>query len=306
VEQKQPELVVMAAGMGSRYGGLKQVDPIGPGGENVLDYSVFDAVRAGFGKVVFVIRRDIEDVFRERIGRRIERHVPCAYVHQELDALPAGFTVPEGRVKPWGTAHAALCARDAVGSSFAVINADDFYGAAAFREVARYLRSADASDRTGDYCMVGYRLDHTLSEHGHVSRGICSVTPDGYLTGIVERTRIQRFADAIKCALEGGDWEVLAPDTIVSMNIWGFTHEFFGHLEQAFRAFIATHGHDPQAEAYLPAVVDGAMRTGQARVRVLRTDAQWFGVTYQEDRATAQRAVRELVALGHYPERLWG
>ncbi len=299
-------LVVMAAGMGSRYGGLKQVDPVGPAGENVLDYSVFDAARAGFGKIVFVIRRDIHDIFRERIGRRIEGRISCAYVHQELDALPPGFTVPEGRVKPWGTAHAALCARAAVDGPFAVINADDFYGAAAFREVAGHLTSADAPGELGAYCMVGYRLDHTLSEHGHVSRGVCSVTPDGYLAGIVERTRIQRFDDAIKCALDGDRWETLAPDTIVSMNIWGFTHEFFGHLEDAFRAFLETHGRELKAEAYLPAVVDRAMRAGRARVRVLRTDARWFGVTYQEDRARAQAAVRELVALGQYPERLWG
>jgi NDP-sugar pyrophosphorylase family protein len=304
-QSSQPELVVMAAGMGSRYGGLKQIDPVGPGGENVLDYSVFDAMRAGFGKVVFVIRRDIEEIFREKIGRAIEHRVECAYVHQELDALPPGFAVPDGRVKPWGTAHAALCARDAIAGPFAVINADDFYGAAAFQEVGGHLTAAAASGQAGEYCMVGYRLDHTLSEHGHVSRGVCSVTGGGYLTGIVERTRIQRFDDGIKCALGDEHWETLAPDTIVSMNIWGFTREFFDHLEDAFRAFLEQHGRELKSEAYLPAVVDVAMRTGRARVKVLRTDARWFGVTYQEDRAVAQRAVRELVATGQYPERLW-
>ncbi len=301
----RPQLVVMAAGMGSRYGGLKQIDPVGPSGENVLDYSVFDALRAGFGKVVFVVRRDIEGLFREKVGRAIERHVDTAYVCQELDALPSGFAPPPGRTKPWGTAHAALCARPAVGAPFAVINADDFYGAEAFRAVGDHLRAAAASGERGTYCMVGYRLDRTLSEHGHVSRGVCTVTRDGQLGGIVERTQIQRFDDGIKCAAGEDRWEPLAPDAIVSMNIWGFTPEFFDHLAAHFRAFLERHGHELKAEAYLPDVVNGLMRANRARVKVLRTDARWFGVTYQEDRAAAQRAVRELVAAGHYPARLW-
>ena len=289
--------------MGSRYGGLKQIDPVGPEGENVLDYSVFDALRAGFGKVVFVIRRDIEALFREKVGRAIERHVDAAYVHQELDALPQGFAPPPGRTKPWGTAHAALCARGAVDAPFAVINADDFYGAEAFRAVGDHLRAA--AGEQGTYCMVGYRLDRTLSEHGHVSRGICTVTGDGLLRGIVERTQIQRFDDGIKCAADDGRWESLAPDTIVSMNIWGFTPEFFGHLDAAFRAFLGRRGRELKAEAYLPDAVNGLTGAGRARVKVLRTDSRWFGVTYQEDRLAAQRAVLELVAAGRYPARIW-
>ncbi len=301
----RPHLVVMAAGIGSRYGGLKQIDPVGPGGENVLDYSVFDAARAGFGKVVFVIRRDIETLFREKVGRTIEPHIDCAYVFQDLDNLPGGHHPPRGRTKPWGTTQAALCARPEVDGPFTVINADDFYGAEAFAVTAAQLTASARARAQGEYCMVGYRLDHTLSEHGHVSRGVCAVGADGFLEKIEERTRIQRFDDGIKFAREDGPWVALPGDTIVSMNLWGFTREFFDHLESHFGAFLAEDGDSVAAECYLPSVVHQLIGSGEACVRVLRTDARWFGITYPEDKEFVRRGIGRLIAAGEYPQRLW-
>ncbi len=305
----------MAAGIGSRYGGLKQVDPVGPGGEMILDYSVYDALRAGFGSVVFVIRREIESDFRETIGSRVEPHMKTAYAFQELDALPSGFELPSGRVKPWGTAHAVLCARDCVPGAFAAINADDFYGAGAFAAVGGHLAKAPESTAAAadggtdgtpdDYCMAGYRLENTLSEHGHVSRGVCSVTSAGYLEDIVERETIKRFPDGVKYEGPDGNWTPIAASSPVSMNIWGFTARFFDHLDAAFRAFLERDVGRPKAECYLPAVVNDLIEEGRARVRVLPTDEHWFGITYREDRPTAERAVRERIAAGVYPERLW-
>jgi NDP-sugar pyrophosphorylase family protein len=290
----------MAAGMGSRYGGLKQVDPIGPAGEKIIDYSVYDARRAGFGRVVFVIRREIEGDFREVFGRQIESRIETEYAFQELDALPEAFSVPEGRVKPWGTAHAVLCARDAVPGTFAAINADDFYGPGAFAAVAGHLLG-DSSD----YCMAGYRLENTLSEHGHVSRGVCEVSDDGYLTRIVERETIRAYPDGIKYEQSEGTWVPLPAGAIVSMNIWGFRREFFDRLEEAFSAFLEGRLDEPGSECYLPAVVNDLIDGDRARVRVLPTDERWFGMTYQEDRPAAVRAVRALIERGVYPEKLW-
>ena len=295
-----PSLVVMAAGIGSRYGGLKQVDPVGPSGEMILDYSVYDAIRAGFGKVVFVIRRDIEADFRKSFGRRIERHVETAYAYQDMDALPPGFDTPAERTKPWGTGHAVLCARGDVPGAFAAINADDFYGAGAFAAVGRHLSSGSR-----DYCMAGYRLDNTLSEHGHVSRGVCDVTDGGLLAGITERESIRLFADGVKYLGPDGDWVPIPADAVVSMNMWGFGPGFFDHLESGFGEFLDAHARDDTAEYYLPSVVNRLVARGLARVRVLPTEERWFGITYRDDRPAVVRALLEMTDRSLYPRKLW-
>lgn len=303
----EPTLIIMAAGIGSRYGGLKQVDPVGPHGEIIIDYSVFDALRAGFGKVVFIIRRDIEDIFRERVGRRIERWADVAYAFQELDALPAGFAVPEGRSKPWGTGHAVLCCRDVVAQPMAVINADDFYGASAFAALAAHLRQAQDRPGAYDYALVGYVLENTLSEHGHVARGVCDVGADGLLVDLRERLRIERRPGGIAHTENGSDWTPLAADNPVSMNMWGFTLSILEELALRFPGFLrkAMAENPLKAEFLLPNIVGEMVREGVARVRVLPTDEHWFGVTYQEDRPRVQAAVRRLIEQGRYPERLW-
>lgn len=306
VSMARLSLVVMAAGMGSRYGGLKQVDPVGPQGEMIIHYSVYDALRAGFEQVVFVIRQEIAETFREHVGCVIEPHADVRYVYQELDQLPAGVVVPAGRRKPWGTAHAVLSAQAAVHTPFAVINADDFYGATAYTAMAGHLRQA--ADRAGqfDIAMIGYPLRNTLSEHGHVARGVCELTPDGDLVSIQERTRIQAFEDGIKYWDEPAGWVTLAPETVVSMNVWGFTPGIFEALEQSFGAFLRTQGEQLlTAEFYLPGFVGQLVSAGRARVRVLPTAESWFGVTYQEDRPRVQAAIRALSEQGYYPERLW-
>jgi len=303
---QSPHLVVMAAGMGSRYGGLKQIDPIGPSGEIVLDYAVYDALRAGFSRVVFVVRAEIEALFREKVGRAIEPHLETRYAIQSLDDLPGDFEPPEGRTKPWGTAQAVLCARGQVNAPFGVINADDFYGPSAFRALHDHLVQAADAESIGDYCMIGYRLRNTLSEHGHVSRGVCRIRSDGLLETVVERTHIERSGNRIRYAEADDRWGELADDAVVSMNIWGFTPGFFSRLDEAFRGFLADHAADPAAECYLPAVVDALISRERARVRVLPTEEQWFGVTYKEDRETAREAIRRRIAQGTYPEKLWG
>ncbi len=299
-------LLVMAAGIGSRYGGLKQIDPVGPNGEIVVDYSVYDALRAGFDKVVFVIRREIESAFRERIGRTIESRVETAYVLQELDRLPPGFTLPAGRTKPWGTGHAILCARDSVDTPFAAINADDFYGRTAFTALSGHLRTARDFGGVYDYAMVGYVLENTLSEHGHVARGVCASGPDRCLIDIRERERVRRFPDGVKYAANGGDWIGIPAGSVVSMNVWGFTTGLFGELESRFPAFLrASAANILKAEFLIPEVVGSLVREGKARVRILPTGERWFGVTYPEDRPRVQAAIREIVARGIYPENLW-
>jgi hypothetical protein len=296
-------LVVLAAGMGSRYGGLKQIDPVGPGGETVLDYAVFDALRAGFTRMVFVIRRDFEALFREQIGARYAGRAQVDYVFQSLDALPAGFTPPAGREKPWGTGHAVWCARDALADNFAVINADDFYGADSFAQLARFLGSAgrgDASAAPGAparFAMVGFRLANTLSEHGTVSRGVCTTDAAGGLQSIVEQPGI--------AAEDVGAGRKYAGDTVVSMNCWGFTPALCAGLDVQFREFLAARGGEAKSEFYLPAAVSTMIARGEATVRVLPTESTWFGVTYREDKPRVAAAIAELVRAGRYPARLW-
>lgn len=304
-------LVVLAAGIGSRYGGIKQMDPVGPGGEIIIDYSVYDALRAGFNKVVFVISAAIEEAFRERVGRTIEDRVDTAYVVQRLDDLPPGWRVPAGRVKPWGTAHATLAARDAVSGPFSVINADDFYGRSAYAAVAGYLtrtdlRGLEAAEGCGDYCMVGYRLGNTLTEHGTVARGICTVDEDGYLVSVTERTRIERYGAAARDTSEEAS-VVLPLDTLVSMNIWGFTPGLFTALGERFPRFLESHRANlEKAEFFLPNAVGDMVADGTARVKVLATDELWHGVTYAADKPRVHAAVHELVERGVYPGNLWG
>ncbi|MBC8010443.1 MAG: NTP transferase domain-containing protein [Burkholderiales bacterium] len=306
----QLTLVVLAAGMGSRYGGLKQVDPMGPAGETVLDYSVYDAVRAGFDRVLFIIRSDFEAEFRASVGARFAGQVQVDYVFQALDALPEGHALPAGRVKPWGTGHAVWCAREALTGPFAVVNADDFYGAGSFASLASFLREnsaasgsadapAEALAKEGEFAMVGFRLANTLSEHGAVSRGVCAVDADGVLTGIEEHTGI------LAAEVGVGTGCKYIPDTIVSMNCWGFPAGFLPQLDARWRAFLAVHGASDKTEFYLPFAVNDLLRAGAARVHVLPTDDQWFGVTYREDKPRVQAAIAALVASGAYPSPLW-
>lgn len=288
-------LVVLAAGMGSRYGGLKQIDPVGPAGETVLDYAVFDALRAGFTRVVFVIRRDFEALFREKVGARYTGRVAVDYVYQSIDALPPGFTPPAGREKPWGTGHAVWCTRDAVRDNFAVINADDFYGRDSFAQLAAFLGARPTG--SGEFAIVGFRLANTLSEHGAVARGVCSSAPDGTLASVVERTGI--------AAADVGPGKRYSGEEIVSMNCWGFTPALFGGLERQFREFLAARASDPKAEFYLPGAVSDMIGRGEARVGVLPTDSTWFGVTYREDKPRVEAAIAALVRAGKYPEKLF-
>lgn len=299
----QPTLLVLAAGMGSRYGSLKQMDGVGPANEAIIDYSVYDAIRAGFGKVVFVIRRSFAPEFREvfteeRFGGRIR----VEYVYQELDSLPEGFSVPEGRVKPWGTNHAILMAREAIAEPFAVINADDFYGADAFRVIGDHLRGLEG--KRGEYCMVAYELSRTLSENGTVSRGVCTVDEAGNLRGMVEHTQIERSGDRIVDHASEGD-KPLAEDAPVSMNLFGFTPDYFSHSEEFFRTFLRENGDNPKAECYIPSMVNKLIADGTASVRVLRSPAQWFGVTYKEDKPALVASLERMIERGVYPHELW-
>ncbi len=305
---QQPTLIVMAAGIGSRYGGLKQVDPIGPHGEIVIDYSIYDALRAGFGKIVFVIRRDIEEVFREKIGRTVEQRVDTVYAFQDLNNVPPGFPVPAERKKPWGTAHAVLSCQGLVNEPFAVINADDFYGAGAFQILAGHLRGAcDVPGRPYDYSMVGYVLGNTLSEHGTVARGICTVTPDGWLVGVTERTKIQKIDGVVQYTEDGSHWTPIAADSIVSLNMFGFTPSIFTELAARFSALLVRNNTDlVKAEYFLPDVVNALLAENRARVTVLPTSEKWYGVTYPQDKPIVQQAIRERIAQGMYPEKLWG
>ena len=303
----KPALVVMAAGMGSRYGGLKQLDPIGPHGEIILDYSVYDALRAGYERIVFVIKEQIEDAFRDKVGRTIEKHCDTAYVFQHLADVPEGYALPPDRVKPWGTAHAAMSARRVVDVPLAVINADDFYGRSSFQVLGDYLRTARDVDGVYDCCMVGFRLDNTLTDHGHVARGVCTVDERGHLLGVRERTRIQRFGDSARYTEDGDTWIEIPGETTVSLNMWGFTPSLFAELEARFLPFLEGNADNIlKAEYFLPEAVGGLVREGKATVKVLTTDERWFGVTYKADKPMVEQAVRELVRRGVYPENLWG
>ena len=294
-----PTLLVLAAGMGSRYGGLKQIDPVGPSGETIMDYSIFDALRAGFGKVVFIIRKDIEEPFKQTIGARFEKHVAVDYVFQELDKLPTGFTPPAGRTKPWGTGHAILMAANAIREPFAAINADDFYGAHSFRVLAEHLRSGSP-----DFAMVGFVLRNTLSEFGSVARGVCKTSDDGYLETVTEMTKIERDGTAAKAMAPDGKALRLGGDETVSMNLWGFTPALFNDLRELFVQFLAQQGAEEKSEFYIPAAVNELIRAGRARVKVLRSPDSWFGVTYREDHPLVVESIRKLVARGDYPEKL--
>ncbi len=296
----KPTLLVLAAGMGSRYGGLKQIDPVGPNGETIIDYSVYDAVRAGFGKLVFVIRRDIEAQFREVIGARFEQRLPVEYVFQELTTLPGGFSVPAGRAKPWGTTHAILMAEAAVREPFAAINADDFYGADCYRSLAAHLASGSP-----DYAMVGFVLRNTLSDFGSVARGVCQTDATGHLTAITELTKIERDGAAAKNTDLSGQIARLTGNEAVSMNFWGFTPAVFPQLREVFAQFLRENAQDQKAECYIPNTVGALINAGQARVKVLSTTASWFGVTYREDRPRVIESIRQLIARGDYPEKLW-
>lgn len=301
----KPTLLILAAGMGSRYGGLKQIDPVGPSGETILDYSVFDAIRAGFGKVVFVIRRDIETAFKEAIGNRYSGSIAIDYAFQALTDLPKGFRVPEGREKPWGTGHAILSAAGVAREPFTAINADDFYGADSFKLIGERLAAA-AVDST-EFYMCGYVLKNTVSEHGTVSRGVCSVDPTGHLSGVVEMTKIE-LTDNARSARnlnEDGSSTPLSASAIVSLNMWGFTPALFPRLRDRFEIFLKTRGAEMKSEFFIPSVVDDLIKSGQARVKVLETPSRWFGITYREDKAKVMASVADLVEQGVYPKKLF-
>ena len=300
--QKQPTLLVLAAGMASRYGSLKQLDGFGPNGETIIDYSVHDAFRAGFGKVVFVIRKSMEEAFKAAMRRRFPDDLPVAYVAQELDTVPACFTVPDNRVKPWGTGHAVWVAASQLHEPFAVINGDDFYGYQSFKLVADFLKS---STDAAAYGLVGFKLENTLSEHGAVSRGLCALDEHGYLKSVTELTHIVRTADGIAVQDPGTEARFLEGDALVSMNLMAFRPSVFPHFEREFRAFLTRNSSNPTAEFYLPAVVDQMVKSGAARVKVLQTPEKWFGVTYPEDKAVAVQNIRRLLREGVYPENMW-
>lgn len=304
---KEPALVIMAAGMGSRYGGLKQIDPVDQYGNIIIDYSIFDAIAAGFKKIVFIIRREHEAYFRESIGARAGKHAEVVFVFQELTNLPVGFTVPEGRQKPFGTAHAVLSCKDVVDGPFAVINADDYYGKSAFVEAYNYLKNAQDDD-TYHYAMVGYRLDKTLTENGYVSRGCCQIDDKGLLESVVERVRIIKTeTGAAYSEDDGATWTEIAPDTIVSMNLWAFTNSFMKELEQRFAGFLAENlAKNPlKCEYFLPFVVTQLLNEGKADVKVLKSEDQWFGVTYKEDKQHVYDSLAAMRAEGKYPENIW-
>ena len=301
----KPTLVVLAAGMGSRYGGLKQVDPVGPSGEAILDYSVFDAMRGGFGKVVFVIRHDFEAEFKEKIGRKFEALMPVDYCYQDIADLPAPYVVPAGRTKPWGTAHATRAARAVVNEPFAVINADDFYGRDAFAKLAAFLSSAPADDGKLHISMVGFRLDLTLSENGSVARGICEIAPDGMLRSVTEMTKLVKAGDIAENRENEGSPVKVPLNSRVSMNCWGFPAGLFAELEARFPKWLAENGMKEKSEWYIPFVVDELVREGKADCRVLPTDSSWFGVTYREDKPRVMESIRALVAEGEYPSNLF-
>ena len=298
----KPTLFILAAGMGSRYGGLKQMDGLGPNGEAILDYSVYDALHAGFGKIVFVIRKDFEDDFRRVVLSKYAGKVTCELCFQSVDKVPEGCTFNSERTKPWGTNHALLMGRDLIHEPFAIINADDFYGKESFQVLADYLRSIEGT--TGRYCMVGYRVCNTLSENGSVSRGVCATDENGLLTDVVERTKIEEKNGTIVYTEDGVDTP-LKPETPVSMNMWGFTPEYFEYSEKAFRQFLEAHGQELKSEFYIPTLVNQLIGEGKATCKVLDTPSRWFGVTYAEDRPQVVEKINRLIAAGEYPAKLF-
>lgn len=298
----KPTLVILAAGMGSRYGGLKQLDEVGPNGEAIIDYSLYDAIRAGFGKVVFIIRTDFSEEFKARFEPKLKGRIEAQYVYQSLDKIPDGFTLNPLREKPWGTAHAVMMAKDAVKEPMAVINADDFYGKEAYQTMGDFLRSSSDPD---EYSMIGYRVDKTLSEHGTVSRGVCNTDENGYLTTVVERTKIQREDDTIFFYEPEGKFP-LKEDTPVSMNFWGLKPSVFEYLDEGFAVFLREKGNEPKSEYFIPLLINDNIQSGRIKTKVLACDAPWFGVTYREDKPMAQKEILKLIESGVYPADLWG
>ena len=296
----------MAAGVGSRFGGLKQLEPIGPSGEIILDYSIHDAIKAGFDRVVFVIRREMETDFRELFGRHVESRIDTRYVFQELERVPSSFVIPAERQKPWGTGHAVLCCRDEIDGPFAVINADDFYGWSSYHELARWLNASGSRSEAREYCMVGFILGNTLSEHGYVSRGVCDVDGGGYLSKIREHTHIELRGGRIQSTDDGQEWIDLAGDRVVSMNMWGFTADLFGELERGFEKFLGEEGHLPKSEFFIPSVVMGLLNQGKVKVDVVPTIEEWVGVTHREDLPDVRKTIAELIDEGIYPSNLRG
>lgn len=294
----KPTLLILAAGMGSRYGGLKQIDPVGPGGQTILDYSVFDAKRAGFGKIVFIIRKDIEDDFKLVFADRLSKTLPIEWVFQELDSLPEGVTPPEGRTKPWGTGHAVLMAAGNIKEPFVVINADDFYGREAFQKAVDYF---NAEQDNTDYAMVAYELKNTLSDFGTVSRGVCTVDKDQWLESVVEHTKIARENNRIFNTESNESKKTLDDGTLVSMNFWCFKHSFFDQLDLHFRRFIAENITNLSAEFYIPSAVDSLIKSKEARVKVLQNKGQWFGITYKQDKPLVIDRIAKLTETGEYP-----
>ena len=302
----KPTLVLLAAGMGSRYGGLKQLDGLGPNGETIMDYSIYDAIKAGFGKIVFVIRKDFEQEFREKVLSKYEGHIPAEVCYQSLDALPEGFTVPEGREKPWGTNHAVMMAKDLIHEPFCVINCDDFYNRDSFMVIGKFL--ADLPDNsTNTYAMVGFRVGNTLSENGTVARGVCSKDENDLLTTVVERTEIMRVNGKVSYKDENGEWVAIEDNTPVSMNMWGFTPDYFAHSDAYFKQFLSDPKNqaNPKAEFFIPLMVNELVNNGISTVKVLDTTSKWFGVTYSADRQATVDRIQALVNEGVYPNKLF-
>ena len=299
----KPTLFILAAGMGSRYGGLKQLDGVGPSGETIMDYSIYDAVRAGFGKVVFVIRKSFDKEFREKIVSKYTNHIPVEIVYQELDMLPEGYTVHPDRVKPWGTNHALMMGESVINEPFAVLNADDFYGRESFEVLAKALKELDG--KKNHYCMIGYRLSNTLSESGSVSRGVCQTDASSYLTSVVERTSIQRIDGVIKYKDDADNWNALEENTPVSMNMWGFTPDYFEYSNKCFTDFLDNNQENLKSEFFIPFVVDTLISAKLADVKLLDTPSKWFGVTYPEDRPLVVDKLKDLADKGEYPTPLW-
>lgn len=304
---QKPVLVIMAAGMGSRYGGLKQIDPVDPYGNIIIDFSIFDAREAGFEKVIFIIKKAIENDFKIHIGNRVSKYMDVAYVYQELDKIPEGYQVPEGRVKPWGTGHAVLCCRDLIDGPFAVINADDYYGRHAFETIYRYLTTHE-DDEKFRYTMVGYRLKNTVTDNGHVARGICDINEDRQLVGIHERTRIEKRDGQIAYSGDDGQsWVTVDGDTLVSMNMWGFTRSILDEIQAGFPAFLeqGLKENPLKCEYFLPSVVSELLKKDRASVTVLESEDKWYGVTYKEDKPIVVAAIQALKDAGVYPQKLW-